>query len=255
MTNGNNNTKHKAYIKAYEEYLKICRKELIKSKKNLKNRKTPFFVIYEGFKNYLPLLSNNSVKLYLYIGFNIDYRKGFFICDLDKLSAFFQRSLETLNSWLMELQAAQLILVKQEEGKTYIFISPYNTDLKYDQNNTIEKLVDTYKSWINTKKWSNQESHELFYCIPETFMNYWSELRPGSIKVYVYSILSADVMKGFFFKTLDTICHDLAISRRTAVTCFNELKKCNLIDRFQLEFNGCTYTHIIPITHFSEKFL
>jgi len=69
----------------------------------------------------------------------------------------------------------------------------------------------------------------------------------GSIKLYIYSCFNVDYKKGYFFKSIDTIASELNVNPKTINFWFKDLMNNKLIDRYQLKFNGPSYTHIIPI--------
>lgn len=222
----------------YQSYMQYCKKSLKYSKKS----KEPYFVMYCNFKKLISNISNDALKLYLYLGFNIDYKKGFLIKDEHTICKDINFKENKMNTCLRELKRKNLIYIKKDNNDNeFIFIIPYDLDNK--SNYSIVDLEEIYKTWIKTSK----ESIEPFFIILKKFMDYWCFLSSGSIKLYIYFGIYMDKKKGFFYRSLDTISNDLNVSKRSISKWFKELEERNLVKRQQLFLNKSSCTYMIPL--------
>lgn len=229
---------HKSLRIKYQDYIQYCKKNL----KNSKSSKEPYFVIYCSFGKLLSNISNDALTLYLYLGFNIDYKKGCLIKDEDKIckGTYFRK--DKINKCLNELESKNLIYIKKDDNAdNCIFIIPYDLDNK--SNYSIIELEEIYTTWINTCK----KSIEPFFILHKKFMEYWCFLSPGAIKLYIYFGIYMDKKKGFFYRSLDTIANNLNVSKRSISKWFKELEERNLIKRQQLFFNSSSCTYMTPL--------
>lgn len=229
---------HKKLKIQYQSYVKYCKKHL----KHSKVSKEAYFVIYCNFKKLISNISNDALKLYLYLGFNIDYKKGFLIKAEDIICKDIYFKKNKINTCLSELKRKNLIYIKKDNNSNeFIFIIPYDLDNK--SNYSIDDLEEIYKTWIKTSK----ESIEPFFIIFKKFMDYWVFLSSGAIKLYIYFGIYMDKKKGFFYRSLDTISNDLNVSKRSISKWFKELEERNLIKRQQLFLNKSSCTYMIPL--------
>lgn len=236
---------HKKLKIEYQSYMHYCEKSLKYSKKS----KEPYFVMYCNFKKLISNISNDALKLYLYLGFNIDYKKGFLIKDECTICKDLDFKKNKMNICLRELKRRNLIYIKKDNhANEFIFMIPY--DLDYKSNYSLIDLEEIYKTWIKTSK----ESVEPFFIIFKKFMDYWCFLSSGSIKLYIYFGIYMDKKKGFFYRSLDTISNDLNVSKRSISKWFKELEERNLVKRQQLFLNKSSCTYMIPLIDIKNQF-
>lgn len=229
---------HKKLRIEYQSYMQYCKENL----KYSKNSKEPYFVMYCNFKNLISNISNDALKLYLYLGFNIDYKKGFLIKAEVTICKDINFKKDKINKCLSELKRKNIIYIKKDDNTNeFIFIIPY--DLNTKSNYSITDLEEIYKTWIKTCK----ESIEPFFIILKRFMDHWCFLSAGAIKLYIYFGIYMDKKKGFFYRSLDTISNDLNVSKRSISKWFKELEELNLIKRQQLFLNKSSCTYMLPL--------
>lgn len=216
-----NSDVHKKLIFEYESYIQYCKTNLNES----------FFVIYCTFGELLSNISNHSLKLYLYLGFNLN-EKGFFKKDEIEICKDIDFKENKLNKCLSELKDKNLIDMKKDENAIC-----FNN--KYNYYGT--QLKELFK-----RRKTGKESIA-FFIILKKFMDYWCCLSPGAIKLYIYFGIYMDKKKGAFFRSLDTISDDLNVSKRSISKWFKELEKINLVKRQQLFWNKSSYTYMVPL--------
>ncbi len=241
-------------IDEFTSYLKANKQEIDKSKKQLPNRKTPYFVVYCSLKDRLLSLSHGAVKLYLYCGFSINYKSGYFISSYDCLSTnkyLASMSRRKLRSCINELVTAGLIYIKTFENKMYIFIRPYDTDICFYDDDSIDTLSYKYSRWVESMKLRDQEAKVVnpFFFIPKTFMEYyWERLpQPGSITLYLYCGICMYKSEGYLNKSLPAMSKELGVTRKTIILWFKDLEDNKLVLRHQLSLNTSSCTHLLPI--------
>lgn len=238
-----NRALHKKLKNKYQVYIRYCKENLKYSKKS----KEPYFVIYCNFGELLSDISNDALRLYLYLGFNIDYKKGFLLKNENEICEDTHFKKNKINKCLLELENKNLIYIKKDENAyEYIFIIPYNMDNK--SNYSIIELEKIYKDWIETCK----KTIEPFFLLHKKFMDHWCFLSSEPIKLYIYFGIHMDKRKGFFYRSLDTIANDLDVSKRSISKWFKELEEIKLIKRQQLFVNRSSSTYMIPLIDINE---
>lgn len=101
----------------------------------------------------------------------------------------------------------------------------------------------------------NFENKEGFYPIFSDFKNYFGNLSPGAITLFLYFGLHSNNQTGECKHTLETIAHNLNKSVRTISNWIKELEENLLITRIQEDYNSPSRTFIIPYTkrYYKEK--
>jgi|GEM_PF-6820222 biotin operon repressor len=248
---------HRKCVNKYMSYLHKNLMEIEKSKKGYSNNKVPFFVIYCSFLDKLKMLSNEAIKLYVYYGLKIDYKEG--CCEFDthydckKLDIPVRR----FKSRIKELIINELILIHEEDGNKYLFISPYNSEIKYSHMDNKDDLSRTYRGWIKESKGKDIDGKRIpFFFLPQTFMEYWSKLSTaGAITLYIYCGITMNKEFGFLYKSLETIGEDLGVTKKTLCLWFKDLENAGLIIRHQRGLNMSSCTHLIPSISITSKHL
>jgi len=274
--------KHAYCVKKYKKYLAECRELLKNGTTNsisvftasqssgnseehfqlidsLHNNKTTlaFFIyccpfIYKILnENELP---SGAFQLYLYCGLMADYSTGFFEADFKEIAKDLKVSERHIYSCFNLLEKKDLVLVKKENRKKYVFISPYPTETFsdppiYNKEEELEQLSKKYRSWIRKNKKKTEGKSQCFFFLPRSFLKCMTgedKLSPGAIKLYVYCGIVMDKMKGYTLIGLDKMSKDLGVHKRTVSNWFMELNERKLIERHQMEFNGACCTHIMP---------
>lgn len=91
-----------------------------------------WFPVFNGFKLFLPSISGNALKLYLYFGLHSKYDKGESWHSIESIASFFGKSPRAINDWVKELQDAGLIERMQMElnQESHTFLKTYPAELR-----------------------------------------------------------------------------------------------------------------------------
>ncbi|GEQ23407.1 hypothetical protein CBU02nite_39130 [Clostridium butyricum] len=219
--NYTNSELHKKLIKEYESYIEYC----------IKNLSESFFVIYCNLGELLSDISNDSLKLYLYLGFNLN-EKGFLKKDETVICKDICLKQNKLKKCLNELKNKHFIDINEDDGTIY-----FNNKYCY-YGTQLKELFKTRKTCKDAMA---------FFIILKKFMDYFNCLSSGAIKLYTYFGIYMDKKKGAFFRDLDTIADDLNVSKRSISKWFKELEIIGIIKRQQLTLNKSSYTYMIPL--------
>jgi len=245
-------------------------------KRKYTNNKYKVLYLYPSFLRYINHLSNNSLRLYLYFNY-LKTDKGSYEFDIRKISTKFKVNTQTIYRSLKELEFFNLINFRRTTYKVGNRLnSLQNTSIEYPRRimkkrrykrkkncqnkssytiNLLPYSTDTVQILYKDKsisydewKYTIRTMHNFYIKLPFHFSYYWNNFKYlGSIKLYIYSCFNADYKKGYFFKSIDTIASELNVNPKTINFWFKDLMNHKLIDRYQLKFNGPSYTHIRPI--------
>jgi len=115
----------------YEAEMERLREEYRKWKVLTQKINTPFFIIYNDFKEeHLEDISGGALKLYLYLGFHSKNYTGESWHSVDAIAGYFGRDKRTIKGWFKELEERKLIKRIQRgfKWKANTFLLPYGKD-------------------------------------------------------------------------------------------------------------------------------
>lgn len=214
--------------------LKLSRSTLLRSLKELSDKHLISYCSVHNKSSFIPHIFNNGVEIPYEIP-DEDYEPTYIdgiLADDDLITEEFY--------------------LKKLSGSYCAFLLPYPNSKYTDlTTSSFQNHISQYKLWIDNKK----TLKVLYFVLPMQFYRYCKKFKTmGSIKLYVYSLLSTSYKKSYYFKALDTIASDLNVSTKTVHLWFNDLKRYKLIDRYQLKFNGPSYTHLLPNGYLQQIF-
>ena len=107
-----------------------------------------------------------------------------------------------------------------------------------------EKAIIQKRNYNNWKKDSLDSKG--FFVIFNGFLekDYLSEISGGALKLYVYLGIHSNNATGESFYKIKSISDYFDVSERTVSNWFRELIKLRLIERYQMELNGVSYTYL-----------
>lgn len=113
------------------------------------------------------------------------------------------------------------------------------------------KLRNNYREWKE-----DCLSNSGYFIIFKGFLeeNFLNKISGNALKLYIYLGLNSNNMEGVVWHSTNTIANYFHKSERTIRLWMKELEDNNLINKFQLNYNGVPYTHLLPYT-ITNKFL
>lgn len=116
----------------YNSFLDVEMEKLRENYKLWKNsqrdKKEPFFIIYKSFsEENLNIISGGALKLYVFLGFNVNTFTGECWISIEKIGKYFGNDPRTIKKWFRELESLGLICRIQKGYKRVAntFLIPY----------------------------------------------------------------------------------------------------------------------------------
>lgn len=112
----------------YEKEMEELRKDYSNWKDQRRESKAPFFIIYTDFKDtHLKDISGGALKLYVYLGFQVNTFTGECWHSADSIAEYFGNDVRTVKKWFEELEDIGLIRRIQNGYKRIAntFLLPY----------------------------------------------------------------------------------------------------------------------------------
>jgi len=234
------------YLSYRLSFLKLMNEK--KSRKKAKGIKPKYLIIYIDFLDILPTLSGGALALYIFIGLHANSYGCSSVTILDFCNEL-KHSEKKANKWLIELVSKGLIHVYESTIEKFLFICPYNSEIRMNDTDSKTVLGKKYKDWIKERKKKNENNKVVskFWFIPDTFISYMKGLNTEALKLYVYCGLTMDLSYGFLTKARSQITKELGFSSRKIGYCFKELEQKDLVFRQQLKCNTYCHTYILPL--------
>lgn len=129
-----NTKKNKQFWQSHSQYMEDIQQfmRIHKSWRNWtkENRKGFFAVFSPEFSAIAKNISGNAIKLYLFLGANMDNQGGYTLISVETMAEHFETNPRTVHNWLKELKENRLILRVQPGFKqaTFTFLLPYHPE-------------------------------------------------------------------------------------------------------------------------------